>query len=83
MEKNIIDVIMAAGDGNVWPEFERWLNRETTDTLAAEKAVKDAFPNIEEVGSGLLLVDLETAYKDMGFSNGFKTAVRLMMECMK
>ena len=83
MERNIIDVIIAAGDGCTWPEFESWLNRETPDTLAAEKAVTDAFPHIEEVGDGLLLTDLETAYKDLGFSNGFKVAVRLMTECMK
>lgn len=83
MGKNIIDVIMAAGDGSIYPEFEDWLNRETPDTMAAEKAIKAAFPNIEEHGDGLLLVDLETAYKDLGFANGFKVAVRLMLECMK
>lgn len=80
--KPILDIIISDGDGCVWPGFEKWLIHEDEYTTKAEAAIKAAFPNIEDVGDGLLLTDLETAYKDIGFKNGFRTAVRLMMECL-
>lgn len=80
--KPILDIIISSGDGCVWPGFENWLIREDENTVKAENAIKGAFPDIEAVGDGMLLADLETAYQDIGFKNGFRTAVRLMMECL-
>lgn len=80
--KPILDIIISDGDGCVWPGFEKWLIREDENTAKAERALKEVFPDIDADGNDMLLVDLETAYRDIGFKNGFRTAVRLMMECL-
>ena len=55
----------------------------TPETNAAEAAVKAAFVDAQTTDGDLLLMDLESAYEDMGFLNGFRLGVQLMAECMK
>lgn len=83
MNRPIIEALQALCGGNV-PEMPDVPQDTKTDaTKAAEAAIKAAFPEAGSVDGDLLLLDLEGAYEELGFLNGFRLGVRLMAECMK
>lgn len=83
MNNSIIDGLIAAACGNHAEAIEAMMQRENEATTKAEHAILTRYPSINiSADDNMLLVNLEAAYYDLGFSNGFRLAVRLMAECM-
>lgn len=83
MNNTIISALQDLCSGNVPEGLDKRQIVSTPDTSAAEAAVKAAFPETRITNGDLLLMDLEAAYADLGFLNGFRLGVQLMAECMK
>jgi len=91
MKHSMIENILFAADGNTCPEFEEICNQEDTRTKAATAAMEKYLgiddgsytPTPEKLKLVEMLLELETAYGDRGFKNGFRVAARLMAECLR
>ena len=82
MNNTIISALQDLCSGTVPEGPDKRQIISTSDTGAAA-AVKAAFPEARTTDGDLLLMDLEAAYEDLGFLNGFRLGVQLMAECMK
>ena len=83
MNNTLISALQDLCSGTVPEGLDKRQIISTPDTGAAEAAVKAAFPEARTTDGDLLLMDLEAAYEDLGFLNGFRLGVQLMAECMK
>lgn len=91
MKHSMIENILFAVDGNTCPEFEEICNQEDARVKAATAAIEEQLgiddkgytPTPEKLKLVEMLMELETAYGDRGFKNGFRLAARLMAECLR
>ena len=83
MNSTIISALQSLCCGSVPGSLDKGQISSTPETNAAEAAVRAAFVDAQTTDGDLLLMDLESAYEDMGFLNGFRLGVQLMAECMK
>ena len=83
MNSTSISALQSLCCGRVPGSLDKGQISSTPETNAAEAAVKAAFVDAQTTDGDLLLMDLESAYGDMGFLNGFRLGVQLMAECMK
>ena len=85
MEPIIINAIRYAAADFIFPDLYKLADFEGNRTTEAGKAFEDLLKTLEgidKVRLADLVVDISAEHLDVGFQNGFRLGVRLMLECL-